>query len=143
MPQSFWRRWLTIGAAYGVAVGTWIVAFSLLPESAGLDPFLRWTFALHPGGLGPLTPAVRLATAVTGALTVGLSVVAWGLRPDAASAPGEARRAGRALAAGMVAWFVLDSAASLALGGALNVVGNATFLIALVPPSVALARGAR
>ncbi len=135
----FWRRWLALGAAYGVLAGTGIIALALLPAECGLTAFFRAVFMFHVDGPGGVTAASRLATAVTGALTAGLSVIAWSLRPDPSTPRASDQRAGKALAAGVLTWFVLDSAASVALGGAVNVIGNLTFLIALLPPSLAMA----
>jgi hypothetical protein len=83
---------------------------------------------------------VRVSVAVGGALTLALGLVLWYVRPSAASTTDSVRRVGRAVAIGFGVWFVLDSAASFALGGAGNVLTNAFALAAVLPPAVACAR---
>jgi hypothetical protein len=136
--HDFWRRWFTVGAVYGAGAGMFlvVVAFS---EAASAQVF-RLAFLLEPDAAGAASGAARQATAVSGALTLGLGVVAYMLRPGTIPEPAFDRRAGRAIAIGLGVWFVIDSAASVGMGAAINVIGNVTFLLALLPPSIALAR---
>jgi len=135
-----YRRWLVIGAWYGIFAGLSLVVSALLPAQYGATQLLRTVFWLSAEGPGALTPAARLATGVSGALTAGWGVMAYCLRPEEGAPAAADRRAGRALATALVTWFLVDGAASVLTGGALNVIGNVTFLIALLPPSVAMAR---
>jgi hypothetical protein len=140
--QTFYQRWWSVAAVYAVAAGLGIMALALWPERLGLEAVTGWLFFPDPAVGGPVTGAARLATAVSGALTAGWGVMAWSLRPVLAGTAGAAQ-AGRAMAHGVVAWFVLDSAASVAVGAPGNVGGNVTLLAAMVPPALALAKGAQ
>jgi hypothetical protein len=135
--STFWRRWLAIGAIYGMLSGLSLVAGAFSKEvCAELARSLFWP---HAEAAGAITNVARQAIAVSGALTAGLGAIAWFSRPGEASEPAADRRAGRALAAGIVLWFIVDSAASVAIGAAMNVVGNVSFLVAVLPPSIVLA----
>src|SRR4051794_2593930 len=78
----------------------------------------------HPEVAGPTTVGGRQAIAVSGALTAGWGVIAWCLRPGSTPEPTADRRAGRALATGLVVWAVIDSAVSVWMGAGANVIGN-------------------
>ena len=95
--------------------------------------------------LGAVLPGVEvgggaaLMTAIAGGVTAGLGAVALGL--------GRAREidlsaAVRALALGLVVWFVTDSGASIAHGAWRNAVGNAGFLAIGLLPVLHLRRAA-
>jgi hypothetical protein len=124
------RVWMErSGWAYVVA-GAVFVVLAFVPS--WLDALDR----LAMPGADPATPITRLYTAIAGALTAGMGVMValsarWLDRGPAAIA--------RALAAGVLTWFVLDSGASLALGSWQNAVGNVGFLL-LGLPSALLAR---
>jgi hypothetical protein len=131
---------LEVGAVYGMLAGTLLCGLALVPGSQTLSTVLCMMFPSTGVEGGPVTSGVRLATAVSGALTAGWGAMAWSLRAKEAAPSGADRRVGRALSIGLVVWFVLDSTASVWLGSLANVVGNLTFLLALLPPAVAYAR---
>ena len=138
MLPKFWMHWFSIGAGYAVLAGISLVAVAFSPDAS--REFIRSVFEPHPEAGGPLTVGIQQAIAVSGALTAGWGVIAWFLRPGGCADPVGDRRAGRALAAGLISWFVIDSSASGAMGAARNVVGNLTLLLALLPPSIAMMR---
>ena len=126
------RVWMERSGWAYVAAGMVIVALAFAPS--WLDALDRLALA----GADPATPITRLYAAIAGALTAGLGVTIalsarWLDRGPAAVA--------RALGAGVLTWFVLDSGASLALGSWQNVVGNLGFLL-LGLPIAAVARSA-
>ena len=133
------RVWLSIGAAYGIVAGVALVLAALSEEASAIVS--RLVFFGAEGEGGPVTVGVRQGIAVSGALTAGIGAIAWCLRPGATPEPAADRRAGKALAVGLILWFVLDSTLSVLLGAGANVVGNVSFMIALLPPSLAMARG--
>ncbi len=128
------RRWLGLGAAYGAVAGLALAAAALSPAVSAR--IFAEGFRLAPEAAGPVTGGARQALGVSGALTAGWSLTAWMLRDSMAT---DARVA-RALAWGMSAWFIVDAIVSVATGAALNIAGNITFWLALVPPSLAFAR---
>ena len=132
----FYQRWLTVGAIYGVVVGLWLIALALFPESLRFDLVGLGLFWPDPARAGSPTAVALLATAVSGALTAGLSLIAWSLRPVFQD-PAVPAQVGRAFAHGIIGWFVLDSAASVLLGSPMNVLGNLSFAIAVLPPTYA------
>jgi hypothetical protein len=74
-----------------------------------------------PGTVTVMDAAARLGAALFGALTFGWGATLFAL--------GRGTRLPRAVLQGAIAWFVVDSAASVVLGYAWNTVSNAGFLL--------------
>jgi len=132
MNPTIWRRWLLFAAAVVVGVGAGFTVLALVGVPAELMD------VLYLPGEPDVAQAATLSFAigVTGSVMVG-----WGasmlyvyLDPASLSRP----RIARAFFIGTVAWFVLDSLVSLALGAMINVVGNVFFLGLLLPPLTVL-----
>lgn len=106
----------------------------------GFVVLLMWPSALEalyalagPGQDPTMTPTALIGVAIYGGLMVG-----WGLTMHLA---GRGVHIAKAAAAGLVAWWVVDSGASIAVGFPLNAVSNLGFLLVFTPLFVAVARG--
>lgn len=123
-------RWMGIAGWGYVGVGLAFAVVSLEPE------VLRWIAALALPGAGPVDRTAQLFSGIAGGLTAGFgATMVVGARLEAAVRSGVAR----AIAAGLLAWFVVDSAASALHGSWQNVIGNLAFLALGLPPALALA----
>jgi hypothetical protein len=111
-----------------VALGLLFVAAGLPLEAValGAPSVLGSLLQLLSFGASPgeLTAAARLGCALAGALTAG-----WGLM---VLFLGQGWPVRRALVASTIAWFVLDSGASVALGFGGNAISNVGFLVAVL-----------
>ena len=127
-----WYRWLLFAAALVVGIGAALVLLAL----AGVPPELMDVLYL------PGEPDVASATTLSFAIGVtGSVMVGWGasmlyvyLDRSTVDRP----RVARAFFVGTVAWFLLDTIMSIALGAMINVVGNCLFLGLLLPPLAVL-----
>lgn len=107
----------------GAVLGATGLAFSL---ALAVDGVLESLYRLVGSvAAGPLGPEARLGVAIYGGLMVGWGVMIY-LLGRGASAP-------RAAAVGIVAWWVVDSAGSIAVGFPLNVLLNTAFLAGAMP----------
>ena len=129
------RKSLFFAAVFTELTGLLVVVGALLP--AALAPF----YALVFGEAVAISDAARLGIGIAGALMVGWgAMLAMLVRSLDALTP---HALGTATAVGVVSWFVLDGIVSLAVGAALNVVGNTVYLVILLAPALALRSGAR
>ncbi|MBI1341228.1 hypothetical protein GC169_13595 [bacterium] len=132
MSRSLHKRWLKFAA---VLVGVFGPVFALATVPAAQEP-ARWSLDLLSWPLdGAQTyadPTTRFLTALTGGFLFGWGVLIWMLSGAAYDAAPEAVR--KAIVTGFLAWFVLDSAGSIASGNASNAGFNVVVLIALVGP---------
>jgi hypothetical protein len=125
--SAFWKSWLNgwCGA---------VMLFGLVLLTGAFEATSGPLGALY-GLLGPAVPdfdpALRFSVALLGAVTIG-----WGLTLYAAV--DAAHKLGgpmwRRLTVAVVAWYVIDSALSVATGFALNAVPNTLFLIGWLLP---------
>jgi len=132
MNTRTWHRWLLLAASIVVGAGAVLVALALL----GVPPGLMEVLYL------PGEPDVAAADTISFAIGVsGAVMVGWGtsmlyiyLDPAMVDRP----RVARAFLIATMAWFVLDTLMSIALGAVINVVGNCLFLGLLLPPLAVL-----
>lgn len=116
------------GGLATVGFGLGFVALLFVPEA------LEWLYALAgPGMDTTMTPTGLAGVAIYGGLMVG-----WGLTMHLA---GRGVHVAKAAAAGLVAWWVVDSGASIALGFPYNAVSNLGFLVVFTPVFAAVMRG--
>lgn len=103
-----------------------ISGIGFVGEAIFAPDLLRWFYELvaSPETVTDMSAAARLGAALFGALTFG-----WGVTLLQA---GRGVSLVKAATAGVVAWFVVDSLASLALGYAWNALSNAGFLVVLL-----------
>ena len=132
---QFWKTWLTIWCL-GVGV------FGLVLFGAGwaaTDGVARAIFTLFENPL-PIDPDryLRFAISLMGAVTFGWAATlyaafraAW-LLEDGAAAP-----VWRIVTTGVTIWYVIDSAASISNGFALNALSNTIVVVAYLIPVLA------
>ena len=132
--SAFWRTWLNAWA--------WVViVFGLVLAGGGLDATdtaAEAAFAIVGGG-APLewTPHLRFSVALMGAVTMGWGVRYLALFMAAHRLGVDAAPVWRLATIGMVAWFVIDSALSVATGFWMNAVSNTGLAIGYLVPVLA------
>lgn len=131
MTHKFHKFWLIVTA---IVVGSFAPVFSLgtMIQTSGLASWtldvLSWSMGTH----NYEAPTTRFLTALTGGFLWGWGICIWFLRTWVYDkAPNETRKA---VVAGLLAWFVLDSLGSIASGNAINAFFNVIVLIIAVGP---------
>lgn len=132
MSPAFHKLWLKVTA---IIVGSFGPIFFLGTMEPTLEP-ARWSLDLLSWPLdGATTYAsadTRFLSALTGGFLVGWGVTIWCLSNWVYDLAPEGVR--KAVVTGAVAWFLLDSAGSVASGNASNAVFNILFLLLAVGP---------
>lgn len=132
MTQSFHKFWLKITA---IVVGSFGPVFFLGTMPATSEP-ARWTLDILSWPLDGATtysdPDTLFLSALTGGFLLGWGVMIWCLSVWVYDAAPEAVR--RSVLTGILAWFVLDSAGSIASGNASNALFNGVVLLLAVGP---------
>jgi len=124
---TVWQRWLVVWC--------WLVIlFGLVLAGAGLEATSAGTRMVYglvgPGDALTFDPTLRFSIALMGAVSIG-----WGATLLAVALAGRAlaaeenRRLWRGITIAVIAWFVIDSALSVATGFPLNAVSNVILLI--------------
>ena len=135
--DRFWIGWLQAAAVGVIVFG---LALVLLPGPARQG--FAWLIYGSPDAIDRFgAEAVRyigLAHAVIGAVMVGWGVLLFGVVRR--SPAGDERSARTLIAVSVLAWFVPDTAYSLASGHAPNAVLNLVFLALLALPLLAMRR---
>ncbi|MEM7427700.1 MAG: excinuclease ABC subunit A [Pseudomonadota bacterium] len=128
---------------------TWLKAVSIYIIVAGLgfagaiilgaDILLAWFLDL---AIWPLDGAqrtdlteIRMLTAIAGGLTAGLGVMQWLITTLVYARDPETGR--KILLAGIIIWFVVDGAGSIAAGAPFNAALNLVFFVPFVIPLLA------
>jgi hypothetical protein len=120
-----------------IAFGPLCALSAYAPLSGPMGLVLDAVFWPLDGGQGTGQGETRLVLAILGGITLGWGVTIWQLAgAPLARDPGLIRPIIRN---GVLAWFVLDSAASFLAGAPLNVAANVVFAAMLLIP---LSRGA-
>jgi hypothetical protein len=130
--SRFHKNWLFVTA---LVVGSFGPVFTLATQSA-TDEFARWTLDLLDwpidGAQSYSEGAMRFLSALTGGFLFGWGTMILCLRQWVYDvAPDQIRRA---VVAGIMAWFVLDSTGSILAGAPSNVVFNILVLLIAVGP---------
>ena len=130
--HRFYKFWLKITA---VVVGSFGPVFFLGTMAATLEP-ARFTLDLlswPPDGTTTYaSPDTRFLSALTGGFLLGWGVTIWGLSVWVYDKAPEFVR--RSVLTGILCWFMLDSAGSVASGNAANVFFNVLVLLVAVGP---------
>lgn len=128
---GFWKKWLAVWCAAVVMFGVVLASGAHPATDAPVDLLYE---LLNPAQPAAFTPALRFATGLMGALTIG-----WGL--TMAATIGAALRAGpdgagtwRRLTGAILIWFVVDSGLSILTGFGLNAVSNAVLTAGYLLP---------
>lgn len=132
MTHAFHKYWLKVTA---VVVGSFGPVFFLGTMTSTMEP-ARFTLDLLSWPLDGATtyasPDTRFLSALTGGFLFGWGVMIWCLSSWVYDLAPEAVR--RAVVAGVLGWFVLDSSGSIASGNASNAVFNVAVLLIAVGP---------
>ena len=132
MTHKFHKFWLLITA---IVIGSFGPVFAL-GSMESTSEFARWTldFLSWPldGAQTYAEPTTRFLSALTGGFLFGWGVMVLCLRQWVYDAAPEGVR--RSVLAGVLAWFVLDSAGSWASGNPSNVFFNVIVLLLCVGP---------
>jgi hypothetical protein len=121
------QKALFYAAMFTEVSGLLMVVGALFP--ATLEPLVALLFGEAVTAGAPAHLATGIAGAVLTGWAITIAVLARNL--DALSP----HAVGNAVAAGVIAWFVLDSIVSVATGAALNVLGNVLYLVILLVPA--------
>lgn len=132
MSRKLHRSWLKVTALV-VGIGGPIFSFGTVgataePARLTLD-ILSWPL---DGATTYTSPDTQFLSALTGGFLLGWGVMIWRLADLAYDAAPEAVR--RAVVSGILAWFLADSAGSLASGNGSNVLFNVVVLLTAVGP---------
>ncbi|MBL8773268.1 MAG: hypothetical protein JNK30_17935 [Phenylobacterium sp.] len=132
MSRKQHKAWLKVTAVV-VAIGGPIFSLGAVPgmtEPARLTlDILSWPL---DGATTYASADTRFLSALTGGFLLGWGVMIWRLVDLAYDAAPEAVR--RAVVSGLVAWFLADSAGSIASGAASNALFNVAVLLIAVGP---------
>ena len=139
MSQQFHKFWLLITAFVIWSFGP-VFFLGTMPATA--EP-ARWTLDLLSWPLDGVQsfadPNTRFLSALTGGFLFGWGIMILCLRAWVYDAAPEGVR--RAVLAGVLAWFVLDSAGSIASGTPSNALFNVAVLLVAVGPLWRPAKG--
>ena len=131
---GFWRGWLTIWCAavggFGIVLTAGAFAATDAPVRVLLDTM---------NGSAPLamTDPLRFALALMGAVTSGWAATLYAAIRAADLLGDRGQPIWRLLTAGVIGWYIIDSALSVATGFGLNAVSNTIFLVAFLWPVLA------
>ena len=132
MSRDFHKFWLKITA---IVVGSFGPIFFLGTMAPTLEParltldILSWPI---DGATTYASPDTRFLSALTGGFLVGWGVMIWCLSSWVYDAAPEGVR--RSVLTGTIAWFLLDSAGSIASGNASNAAFNVVVLLLAIGP---------
>lgn len=123
---------LKLASTAVVGVGL-VLALAAHPATAGITTLLAdvifWPFDGQPT---LDAPAARLLAAISGGVIVGWGALLWMVATRIL--PLDPALAATLVRASLIAWFAVDSTASILAGAPLNVVLNAVFLAAFLVP---------
>ena len=137
--RKFHKFWLKVTA---VVVGSFGPVFFLGAMAPTLEParltldILSWPL---DGATTYASPDTRFLSAVTGGFLMGWGVMIWCLSTSVYDAAPEGVR--KTVLSGILAWFAVDSAGSIASGNASNALFNIIVLLIAVGPLWRPARG--
>ncbi len=132
--SSFWRGWLNVW-------GWLVIVFGLVLAGGGLDatdgPVEMLYGVLGNGAAFDWTPHLRFSVALMGAVTMGWGLTFLATFMAAHRLGDQAAPVWRLATAGVLLWFVVDSALSVATGFWLNAVSNTGLLVGYLAPVLA------
>jgi len=132
MTHDFHKFWLKIAA---IIVGSFGPVFFLGTMAATSEP-ARWTLDILSwpldGAQSFEAPTTMFLSALTGGFLFGWGVMIWCLSIWVYDAAPEGVR--KSVLTGLLAWFILDSAGSIASGNVSNAFFNVLVLLAAVGP---------
>ena len=131
--SHFWRTWMT-GGCWAVGLFGVILAASAFEATAGPT---RLLFGLLNDRV-PLDPDahLRFSLAVLGAVSVGWSMTLAAAIKAAHLLGDQARPVWVLVTLSLAAWYVIDTALSVATGFGLNAIPNTIFLVVFLLPII-------
>jgi hypothetical protein len=118
---AFWRNWFMV---WCLSIGLFGAVLAGGAFEATSGP-VRIVLALLNGPAQPVfDPTLRFSLAVMGAVSIGWAVTLHFIIRASTAPESHARPLWDAISAGMVCWFLIDSALSVATGFGLNVLPN-------------------
>ena len=136
---EFWRKWLSVAAAFTGLAG---LGFAVLTATGAIGIHNTiFDLVFLPGEMdAPAGDAGSFAMGVTGAVLVGWAAMMIVLLTSRGTS--SLPDTWRALAIGLVVWFVVDGIVSIAAGALGNLVLNLGFVALFAPPLLATRPGA-
>lgn len=136
---EFWRKWLIVAAAITGLAG---LGFAVLTATGAIGIHNTiFDLVFLPGEMdAPAGDSGSFAMGVTGAVLVGWAAMMIVLLTSRSTS--SLPDTWRALAVGLVAWFVVDGIVSIAAGAFGNLVLNLGFVALFAPPLLAARPGA-
>lgn len=131
--NGFWRSWLQVWCWLTLGVGV-MFALGAAPAADGGVRLFYDVIYWPADGQSPFGEEVRLTAALLGAVMIGWAITIFGL---IAAAEQVGASAWRTLTLGVVAWWAIDSAISVALGAPVNAASNTLFLAGYLAPVLA------
>ncbi len=132
MTHAVHKFWLKVTA---VVVGSFGPVFFLGTMEATQEP-ARWSLDLLSWPIDGATtfehPDTRFLSALTGGFLLGWGIMIWCLSARVYDAAPDAVR--RSVLLGLLSWFILDSAGSIASGNVSNALFNIVVLLIAVGP---------
>lgn len=132
MTNQFHKLWLNVAA---VVVGSFGPVFFLGTMIRSSEP-ARFTLDVLSwpvdGNMSYAAPTTQFLSALTGGFLLGWGVMIWLLSKYVYDAAPEGTR--KAVVFGLLAWFFLDSAGSIASGNSSNALFNILVLLVAVGP---------
>ncbi len=132
--SGFWKNWMTVWC-WGVLAFGVVLALSAVPAASGPPRFVIGLLSGDPANAALLDqPALQFAFGLQGALTIGWAMTTFGMirAADMVGAP-----VWQSLTASFAAWYVIDSAISVATGFPLNAVSNTLLMATFLAPVLA------
>lgn len=128
------RKWIGVYGWLLTALGLFFWTAIIPPLDGGVRAF--YAAIGHPPGDDLFAaPAMRLTASLLGAVTAG-----WGLTMVAAARAAAGASLARSVGAAVIAWYLVDSGASIAAGYPLNALSNTVFAALFFAPLAAMAR---
>ncbi|MEQ1867279.1 MAG: hypothetical protein HOP13_09260 [Alphaproteobacteria bacterium] len=132
--SPFWRTWLIVWA-------TSVIVFGFVIAGGAFDATSSPIRLIYESLQGPapftFDAPTRFSQGVLGAVTIGWGVTVLLMLPAVIDLGEKGRTFWIAIAAGLAAWFVIDSALSIATGFGLNVIANTALAVGFLIPMLA------
>ncbi|MFM9865433.1 MAG: hypothetical protein ACKVRO_17720 [Micropepsaceae bacterium] len=132
--SPFWRTWLIVWAASVIVFG-FVIAGGAFDATSG--PISLIYESLKGPAPFVFDAPTRFSQGVLGAVTIGWGLTVLLLLPAAIDLGKKGRPFWIAIAAGLAAWYVIDSALSIATGFGLNVIANTALAVGFLIPMLA------
>ncbi len=145
MTQDFIARWLRFMSLFIIGFGLFVALGAHPATSAPVAWFTDLIFFPFDGNEAMTANEARLLAAIGGGVMAGWGVMLWLLVTRLL--PHDPLLARAMLLRGILVWYVVDSAGSVAAGAPINAALNTVLMLAMVVPAWSIAssdgRGAR